>query len=117
MQISEYAVDGTHTVLRKHLIFYTSSEVEGGRQPIEIKTIADVYMATELQVIFHSDKTNPRGNQAVGQGKARSFFAVRDLKNTDCIVRDMARLWLVSERVGSYKVFLWAADTQVQQES
>ena len=75
----------------RHLIFYTSSEAEGGRQPLEIKSIADIYRAAELQVIFYSDKTNPRGNQAVGQGKARSFFAIRDLKNTDCMVRDMAR--------------------------
>ena len=79
---------------------------------MEIKSIADIYRAAELQVIFYSDKTNPRGNQAVGQGKARSFFAIKDLKNTDCMVRDMARLWLVSERVSSYRVFSWAADTQ-----
>ena len=79
---------------------------------MEIKSITDVYRAAELQVIFYSDKTNPRGNQAVGQGKARSFFAIRDLKNTDCIVRDMARLWLVPGRVSNYKVFSWAADTQ-----
>ena len=111
-RISEYAVDGAHTVLWKHLIFYTSNEAVGGRQPIEIKSIADVYRAAELQVIFYSDKTNPRGKHAAGQGKARSFFAIKDLKNTDCIVRDMARLWLVSERVKSYKVFSWAADTQ-----
>jgi site-specific DNA-cytosine methylase len=111
-RISEYAVDGAHAVLWKHLIFYTSSEAEGGRQPLKIKSVADVYRAAELQVIFYSDKTNPRGNKAVGQGKARSFFSIRDLKNTDCIVRDMARLWLISERFSSYKVFSWAADTQ-----
>ena len=53
-----------------------------------------------------------KGEQSAGQGKARSFFAVTDLSNTDCIVRDMARLWLMSERAKNYNVFSWAADTQ-----
>ena len=99
-------------MLCKHLIFYTSGSAAGGRQPIEIKSIKDIYKAAELQVIFYSDKTNPRGKQSAGQGKARSFFAITDLSNTDCIVRDMARLWLMSEKAKDYKVFSWAADTQ-----
>ena len=79
-------------MLWKHLIFYTSGSAAGGRQPIEIKSVRDIYKAAELQVIFYSDKTNPKGKQSAGQGKARSFFAITDLSNTDGNVRDTTRL-------------------------
>ena len=51
----------------------------------------------ELQVIFHSDKT-----ARPGEGRARSFHAILDRTDSKCIVRDTARLWLISERIPDY---------------
>ena len=68
---------------------------------------SQIKQVAELQVIFHSDKT-----ARPGEGRARSFHAIPDKKDSTCIVRDMARLWLMSERIPDYDVFSWAANTQ-----
>jgi hypothetical protein len=60
----------------------------------------------EMQVIFFSDKT-----AKPGESKARSFWAIKDQKDSRCIVRDMARLWLISEKNPEYDVFSWDNNT------
>ena len=42
----------------------------------------------------------------------RTFHAIPDKADSRCIVRDMARLWLISERVSDFHCFSWAADTE-----
>ena len=106
-RISEYAVKDKHTLTWQHIIFYTHKDSPQGRVPLKIKNVADVTAAAEIQVIFYSDKTSRPGN-----GRARSFFAISDVKDSKCIVRDMARLWLVSEQVLDYDVFSWDANSK-----
>ena len=106
-RISEWAVKDKHTLTWQHIIFYTSKDSPQGRVPLQVNSLSDVAAAAEIQVIFYSDKTSRPGN-----GRARSFFAIPDLKDSRCIVRDMARMWLVSEQVPDYDVFSWAANTK-----
>ena len=58
-------------------------------------------------MIFHSDKT-----ARPGEGRARCFHAIPDKTDSKCIVCDMARLWLISERIPDYDVFSWAANAK-----
>ena len=111
-RISEWAVKDKHTLKWKHLNFYTSKHSPGGRRKMEVKSVQDIYRVAELQVIFFSDKTTRRGGAANGAGKARSFHAITDIKDSRCIVRDMARLWLISEQCQEYDVFSWGSNTQ-----
>ena len=106
-RVSEYAVNDLYTVRWEHLVFYTHRESEGGRRKIDVTSVDQLDQIAELQVIFHSDKT-----ARPGEGRARSFHAIPDVKNTKCIVRDMARLWLVSERVEANDVFSWDSNTK-----
>jgi len=48
-----------------------------------------------------------RWPHGVGDGVVRSFFAIPDLDDDRCIVRDMAALWLQSEQIQDYAVFSW----------
>ena len=96
-RISEWAVDESHTLTWRALTFYDYS-----RRPIEVQTLADVLRVHELEVIFFTDKTH-----SVGDGQVRSFFAIPDLKDERCIVRDMATLWLHSEQIQDHAVFSW----------
>ena len=41
----------------------------------------------------------------------RSFWAIDDQTDSRCIVRDMARLWLISKRNLEYGVFSWNHNT------
>ena len=111
-RVSEWAVKDKHTLKWKHLNFYTSKHSAGGRQRMVVRTIQDIYKVAELQVIFYSDKTTRRGGASAGAGKARSFHAIPNISDSRCIVRDMARLWLVSEQCAEYDVFAWGANTQ-----
>ena len=66
----------------------------------EVTCVADVLLVHEMEVIFFTDKTHKEGN-----GVVRSFFAIPDLADERCIVRDMATLWLHFEQVQEYDVF------------
>ena len=55
-----------------------------------------------MEVIFFTDKTH-----GVGEGIVRSFFAIPDLGDARCVVRDMAALWLRSKQMEEYDVFSW----------
>ena len=106
-RISEWAVNDKHTVRWEHLIFYTHKQSPEGRRKINLTSASQLADVAELQVIFHSDKT-----ARPGEGRARSFHAIPDSTDSRCIVRDMARLWLISERIPDYDVFSWAANTK-----
>ena len=106
-RISEWAINDKHTVRWEHLVFYTHKRSAGGRQKINLTSADQLEDVAELQVIFHSDKT-----ARPGEGRARSFHAIPDKADSRCIVRDMARLWLISERIPDYDVFSWAANTK-----
>ena len=69
---------------------------------MEVTCLADVLRVYELEVIFFTDKTH-----SVGEGVVRSFFAIADLTDERCIVRDMATLWLHSEQIQDHSVFSW----------
>ena len=43
-----------------------------------------------------------------GTGLIRTWHAIEDLDDENCVVRDMARLWLMSEKVPEHKVFIWS---------
>jgi hypothetical protein len=105
-RISEWAVNDKHTVIWSHIVFYTAKDSSGGRRKLIVTTASDVWLVAEMQVIFYSDKT-----AKPGYGRARSFFAIDNRNDTRCIVRDIARLWLISERVPDYDVFSWNANT------
>ena len=70
--------------------------------PLKVTCFADIALVYEMEVIFFTDKTH-----GVGEGVVRSFFAIPDLGDERCVVRDMAALWLRSEQVEEYDVFSW----------
>jgi hypothetical protein len=72
------------------------------RMPMEVTCVADVLLVHEMEVIFFTDKTHKERN-----GVVRSFFAIPDLTDERCVVRDMATFWLQSEQVQEYDVFSW----------
>ena len=93
--ISEWAFKDKYSVKWKHIIFYTKE-----RQLLHITQMSDVTRAFEMEVIFYSSKTfGPE------LAEARNVFAIEDEVNPRCLVRDMARLWLLSERCKEYHVF------------
>ena len=55
-----------------------------------------------MRVIFYADKTHNEG-----QGVVQNFFAIEDKSSTECIVRGMAALWLISEQIEDHSVFSW----------
>ena len=60
-----------------------------------------------MEVIFYSSKIfGPE------HAEARDFFAIENEADPRCLVRDMARLCLLSERCEEYHVFGWANDTK-----
>jgi len=96
-RVSEWAVNEKHTLTWRSLTFFDCN-----RQPMEVTCLADVLRVYELEVIFFTDKTH-----SVGEGVVRSFFAIADLADERCIVRDMATLWLHSEQIQDHAVFSW----------
>ena len=88
------------------MLFWTSEHSPGGRRRIRLNSIDQLPLIAELQVIFFSDKT-----ARPGESKARSFWAIKDQSDSRCIARDMARLWLISERNNEYDVFSWNSNT------
>jgi site-specific DNA-cytosine methylase/integrase len=105
-RISEWAFDDLYTVKWKHILFWTSEHSPGGRRRIRLTSADQLSQIAELQVIFFSDKT-----ARPGESKARSFWAIKDQSDSRCIARDMARLWLISERNSEYDVFSWNSNT------
>jgi integrase len=105
-RISEYAFNDKYTVKWKYILFYTADSSPGGRRRINLTSAQQLSTIAEMQVIFFSDKT-----AKPGESKARSFWAIKDQTDSRCIVRDMARLWLISERNTEYDVFSWNNNT------
>ena len=96
-RISEYAFNDKYTVKWKYILFYTADSSPGGRRRTKLTSAQQLSTIAEMQVIFFSDKTaKPE------ESKARSFWAIKDQKDSRCIARDMARLWLISERHPEY---------------
>ena len=105
-RISEWTFDDLYTVKWKHVLFWTSEHSPGGRRRIRLTSTDQLPLIAELQVIFFSDRT-----ARPGELKARSFWAIMDQSDSRCIARDMARLWLISERNNEYDVFSWNNNT------
>lgn len=101
-RISEWGFNEKHSVTWRCIIFYDKD-----RNVLHLHSIAQLYLIFEMEVLFYSDKTHN-----FGQGTARSFFAIPDATDTRCVVRDMATLWLISERDKSYQVFSWNHNTK-----
>jgi hypothetical protein len=101
-RISEWGFNEKHAVTWRCIIFYDEDHNE-----IHLHSIAQLYQIFEMEVLFYSDKTHD-----FGQGTARSFFAIPDTSDGRCIVRDVALLWLLSEREKSYQVFSWDHNTR-----
>ena len=101
-RISEWAFKDRYSVRWKHINFYTKE-----RQLLHITQTSDLARAYEMEVIFYSSKTF-----GPDHAEARNFFAIENEDDPRCLVRDMARLWLLSERCKEYHVFGWANDTK-----
>ena len=56
-----------------------------------------------LEVIFWTDKSH-----IPGTGLIRTWHAIEDLGDENCVVRDMTRLCLLSEKIPEHEVFTWA---------
>jgi hypothetical protein len=102
-RISEWGFDGKHS-LRWHAVAFFDSN----RDMLSVESLLDVPLIFEVELTFLSDKTH---NFGVG-GTCRSFFAIPDQSDRRCVVRDLARVWLMSERDIEHHVFSWANDTQ-----
>ena len=105
-RISEWAFDDLYTVKWKHNLFWTSEHSPDGTKRIKLTSADQLPHIAELQAIFFRDKT-----ARPGESKARSFWATKDQSDSRCIARDMARLWLISERNNEYDVFSWNSNT------
>ena len=69
--------------------------------------MSDVAKAYEMEVIFYSGKTfGPE------HAEARNCFAIEDENDPRCLIRNTARLWLLSDRCKEYHVFGWANVTK-----
>ena len=99
--LNELSFDDLYIVKWKHVLFWTSEHSPGGRRRIRLTSTDQVPLIAEFQVIFFNDKT-----ARPGESKARSFWAIKDQSDSRCIARDMARLWLISERNNDYDVWL-----------
>lgn len=104
-RVSEWAWQDKYSIRWKHVVFYTLDKTNCKRR-VWVNDIQDALSVTEMQVVFFNDKT-----AKPGESKARTFHAIPDKADSRCIVRDMARLWLISERVSEFHCFSWAADT------
>ena len=101
-RISEWAFKDQYSVKWKHINFYTKE-----RKLLDILCEADIKQVYEMEVIFYSSKTfGPE------HAEARNFFAIENEDDPRCLLRDMARLWLMSERCKEYHVFGWDNDTK-----
>ena len=96
-RISEWAANEKHTLQWRAITFFGKD-----RMPIKVTCLEDVRLVYEMEVVFFTDKTHKAGG-----GTVRSFFAIPDLDDERCIVRDMATLWLHSEQIQEYDVFSW----------
>ena len=96
-----------HSALGALGVSHTHKKSPGGRGRIQMTSASQIKHVAELQVKLHIYKTARRG-----EVRARSFHAIPDKKNSACIVCEMARLWLMSERIPDYAVFSWVANTQ-----
>ena len=101
-RISEWAIDGKHRLLWESIIFRDCE-----KNIMNLQFAWQIPLVAEMEVIFWSDKTHRRGDAEV-----RSFFAIPDLSDQRCIVRDMAKLWLLGCQVKEYPVFTWSGGTQ-----
>jgi len=101
-RISEWSFGGKHA-----LKWYAVAFFDKDRVLIDVKSVLDLPRIFELELTFFSDKTHN-----FGEGTCRSFFVIPDQSDDRCVVRDLARLWLLSEQNLEHHVFSWANDTQ-----
>ena len=84
--LPEWGINEKYTLTWKCITFFGKD-----RMPLKVTCFADIALVYEMEVIFFTDKTH-----GVGEGVVRSFFAIPDLEDERCVVRDMAALWLRS---------------------
>ena len=67
-----------------------------------IDSLGQLPVIAALEVIFWTDKSH-----IPSTGLIRTWHAIEDLDDENCVVRDMARLWLMSEKIPEHEVFTW----------
>ena len=101
-RISEWAKGEKHTLRWKYLTF-----LDEDGDAIILTSLDQLHLIRQLEVVFWSDKTH-----TAGTGVVRNWHAIEDQDDDRCLVRDMARLWLMSEQVPDYEVFTWDNETK-----
>jgi hypothetical protein len=96
-RISEWARGGKHSVKWKYLSF-----LDADSKPMVVESLDQLPVIAALEVIFWTDKSH-----IPGTGLIRTWHAIEDLDDENCVVRDMARLWLMSEKIPEHEVFTW----------
>jgi hypothetical protein len=96
MRLSEWAFKGSHTGLWKGVTFFDRK-----RRIVLVKSASDIARIHEMEWLFMSSK-----KKRWGDGEARSFFAMKD-NDPRCVVRDVARLWLMGDMNPEHPVFSW----------
>ena len=102
LRISEWAKNERHTISWKAVTFFDKES-----KIIHISSLSQLHLIHECELLIMSDKTHRWGN-----GCARSVFAMTDVDDDRCIVRDLARLWLMSEKNLDHSVFSWSNGQQ-----
>ena len=97
-RISEWERGGKHSVKWKYLSF-----LDADSKPMIVESLDQLPAIAALEVIFWSDKSH-----IPGTGLIRTWHAIEDLDDENCVVRDMARLWLLSEKIPEHEVFTWS---------
>jgi site-specific DNA-cytosine methylase len=101
-RISEWAMGEKHTVKWKYITF-----LDAQGHAVDLKSLDQLPLLKEMEVVFWSDKTHTPGT-----GVVRNWHCIEDLNDKKCLVRDMARLWLMSEQIPELEVFTWDNGTK-----
>ena len=97
MRLSEWAFGDKHTITFRSLTFFDKDRIA-----IDLVSVDQMDSIHELECVFMSSKTTRWGD-----GLARSIFAMTDRTDSRCVVRDIALLWILSERDLDHPVFSW----------
>lgn len=101
-RISEWAKGGKHSVTWKCITFL---DAEGNL--MDVTSLSQLHLIKEMEVVFWTDKTH-----SAGHGVIHNWFAIENREDDKCLVRDMARLWIMSERISELEVFTWDNGTK-----
>lgn len=96
-RVSEWAFGEIHCLNWEHLIFYDAN----GKELI-LTDISQLPTVAELEAVFMTDKSHREGH-----GTVRSIFSMTDIADPECVVRAVARMWLLSDRDKHVPVFSW----------